>query len=618
MADPAVAQDDAFAATEDFGASGNVLANDFNPDNETLTVVAVSGVHDADGLPKIVITEIMANPGVVSDADGEWFEVYNAGAAPVDLNGWTIQIGGNSILVDSPTPLLVGPGGFFVFAANSNFVLTGSTNYMTGPLGLANGGTTIALFDPDGNEIDNVDYRAVNAFPTDVEGHSLYLRDASADNSDGLFWETTPNSQFSYDGLNQGTPGAANPAFGGAAGIGDPPVVGEPAIFLSGALLTLNADGTFVFDTNHAYDFLAGGQSFINQFTYTLSDGQTANVILTIDGANDAPVAHDDIYAALEDAPLIATSVLGNDSDVDHDDAVLTASLLDSTSHGALTFNADGTFTYVPDPEFSGIDRFTYLANDGLVDSKTATVEIQVIALNDAPVAGDDAARTDAHTAISGKVLDNDADVDGDALSVVAVVALSPDDVLPNIIISEIMDDPAGVPDQTGEWFEVFNAGASAVDLNGWTIQIGSNTIVVDNHSPLLVAAGGYFVFGAGDDLFVHSAIVGYETGPLGLVQQRDHDHSVRRRGQRDRSRRYQRYACAAGGAFVFSQCLGCLGDIRAADVQSPKFWHARSGGGAGQQWAASGARRAGDAGLWRAVDAEWRRHLRLRSKWRF
>jgi VCBS repeat-containing protein len=531
--DPTVARDDEFSVSEDSGGAGNVLANDSNPDNQP--VVALSGVRDANSLPRIVITEIMFNPAVVSDADGEWFEVYNAGAAPVDLNGWTIRIGGNSIVVDSPTPLLIGPGDFFVFAANSFFVSSASASYETGPLGLANDGTTIALLDPDSHEIDRVEYLPANVladppgtFPADAEGRSFYLRDAGADNSDGLLWETTPDNLGFFYGVpgNAGTPGGANPIFAGATGLGDPPVVGQPAVFLSGALLTLNADGTFVFDTNHSYDFLAEGQSFIEQFTYTLSGGQSANVVLTIEGANDAPVAHDDVYAALEDVPFIAElpnaqSVLGNDRDVDFA-AALTASLVAPPGHGSLTLNADGTFIYTPDPEFSGTDHFTYRVNDGFVDSNEATVEIQVVALNDAPVAHDDVATTDAHTAISGNVLGNDNDIDGDALSVLAVAGLSPADVLPNIIISEIMDNPAGVPDLTGEWFEVFNAGALPADLNGWTIKIGDNTIVVDNHAPLLIPAGGYLVFAASDDPVANPGIfgngVGYVTGPLGLV----------------------------------------------------------------------------------------------------
>ena len=529
--DPTVTRNDEFTADEDTGGSGNVLDNDSNPDNQQ--IVALSGVRDAASLPRIVITEIMANPALIADeADGEWFEVYNAGAAPVDLNGWTIQIGGNAIVVDSPTPISIGPGGFFVFAANLFFVNPLSGAYETGPLGLANDGTTISLFDPASHEIDRVAYLPDSdlagpeaTFPEDIEGRSFYLRDAGADNGDGLLWETTPLN-FSYGVAgNLGTPGQANPIFAGATGLGDPPVVGQPAVFLSGALLTVNADGTFVFDSNHAYDFLAEGEPWIERFNYTLSGGQTANVVLTIEGVNDAPVAHDDVYGALEDAPLIvelpnAVSVLSNDRDPDS--AALTASLVAPPSHGSFTFHSDGTFVYTPDPEFSGTDHFTYRVNDGFVYSNVATVEIQVVALNDAPVAHDDEAMTDAHGAISGDVLGNDTDVENDTLVVTALAALAPGDALPKIVISEIMDNPAGVPDATGEWFEVFNAGPVPVDLNGWTIQIGSNTIVVDNHEPLLILAGGYLTFAASadpdDNGGVFGISFGYVTGPLGLV----------------------------------------------------------------------------------------------------
>ena len=47
--------------------------------------------------------------------------------------------------------------------------------------------------------------------------------------------------------------------------------------------------------------------------------------------------------------------------------------------------NADGTFTYTPAPNYHGPDSFTFKANDGTVDSNTATVAITVSAVNDAP-----------------------------------------------------------------------------------------------------------------------------------------------------------------------------------------------------------------------------------------
>jgi len=50
--------------------------------------------------PRLVITEIMADPAAVPDERGEWFELYNPGGAPVSLRGWTIASGN-----DAPHPI---------------------------------------------------------------------------------------------------------------------------------------------------------------------------------------------------------------------------------------------------------------------------------------------------------------------------------------------------------------------------------------------------------------------------------------------------------------------------------------------------------------------------------
>jgi hypothetical protein len=49
-------------------------------------------------------------------------------------------------------------------------------------------------------------------------------------------------------------------------------------------------------------------------------------------------------------------------------------------SHGALTLNADGSFTYTPSYGFSGSDSFTYNASDGTNLSNTATVTLDIAA----------------------------------------------------------------------------------------------------------------------------------------------------------------------------------------------------------------------------------------------
>ena len=106
-----------------------------------------------------------------------------------------------------------------------------------------------------------------------------------------------------------------------------------------------------------------------------------------------------------------APGVLSNDTDDDSDP--LTAVLDIGPANGSLTLNANGSFDYTPDQDFSGADTFTYHANDGSDNSNVATVTITVNAVNDAPVANDDATATSENFAVNIDVLLNDSDVDG-------------------------------------------------------------------------------------------------------------------------------------------------------------------------------------------------------------
>src|SRR5947208_12991192 len=92
-----------------------------------------------------------------------------------------------------------------------------------------------------------------------------------------------------------------------------------------------------------------------------------------------------DSYSTPEDTVLIvaAAGVLTNDSDVDGD--ALSAVLVSPPTHGVLTLNTNGGFTYLPATNYNGGDSFTYQANDGALDSGIATVNITITAVNDAP-----------------------------------------------------------------------------------------------------------------------------------------------------------------------------------------------------------------------------------------
>ena len=119
-----------------------------------------------------------------------------------------------------------------------------------------------------------------------------------------------------------------------------------------------------------------------DSFTYTVNDGHggsdTATVNMTITNVNDAPVATGDSYVTNSNTTLnvSAPGVLGNDSDIDGPS--LSAQLVSNVSHGALTLNGDGSFSYAPAHDFTGSDSFTYQAYDGSLASNIVTVNITV------------------------------------------------------------------------------------------------------------------------------------------------------------------------------------------------------------------------------------------------
>ncbi len=60
-----------------------------------------------------------------------------------------------------------------------------------------------------------------------------------------------------------------------------------------------------------------------------------------------------------------------------------------------------------------------------------------------------------------------------------------------DVIITEIMNNPAAISDTTGEWFELYNPTGDAIDLDGWIISeagTATHTIV----GPLIIASGAY------------------------------------------------------------------------------------------------------------------------------
>src|SRR5262249_55055220 len=125
--------------------------------------------------------------------------------------------------------------------------------------------------------------------------------------------------------------------------------------------LTLNGNGSFTYTPAANYN---GPDSFTYVANDGTSDGNTATVSLTVNAVNDAPVAPNDSFTVSQGGTLTqaAPGVLGNDTDVDGN--ALTASLVANASHGTVTMNSNGSFTYVPSAGYTGPDSFTYQASD--------------------------------------------------------------------------------------------------------------------------------------------------------------------------------------------------------------------------------------------------------------
>ena len=118
---------------------------------------------------------------------------------------------------------------------------------------------------------------------------------------------------------------------------------------------------------------------------FEVSDGglksEETKITIQLEPANDAPVANDLSIATDEN---LSANITLEASDIDGDE--LTYTIVDQPSHGLLTKITGNKWSYKPFDHYFGTDLFTYRANDGQADGNLATVSIEIIELNQAPV----------------------------------------------------------------------------------------------------------------------------------------------------------------------------------------------------------------------------------------
>jgi len=260
----------------------------------------------------------------------------------------------------------------------------------------------------------------------------------------------------------------------------------------NGALM-LNPDGSFVYSP--APDF-AGS----DEFTYIASDGvaSTAETLVTLNvsAAQPAvPIAMDDAYSVMQGIVLevAAPGILENDLKVTGKEGrgrqALSARLVTATAHGELALGGDGSFAFTPDPDFIGIDSFTYDIYDGVARSDPATVTVTVDgnAGNAAPVVAagaDQIVEAGTMVVLDGTVTDDGLPLDPGLVVTAWSVTGGPGSV--SFADAAAVDTTAGF---TGDGIYVLRLTASDGELVAFDeITVTVNPAPAPNAAPVVVS----------------------------------------------------------------------------------------------------------------------------------
>ena len=229
----------------------------------------------------------------------------------------------------------------------------------------------------------------------------------------------------------------------------------DPQGALSAPEITVQPQYGTITQSGNSY-FYTPSSGFVgtDTFTYKRLSASTgdcdpaiaATAVATITVTDQAPVAQNDSYSTVSCKP-VKMAILTNDTDPEG--TVLSPVIIANPTHGTITANGDGTYTYVSNFNYVGSDSFTYKARDAssgqlLSGLTTVTVNVGVVRVNNAPIAAPDADNTLINQVLNLDVLSNDSDPDQDnfAINITAAGLIAPSNgtitLLPNGMISYI------------------------------------------------------------------------------------------------------------------------------------------------------------------------------------
>lgn len=408
--------------------SGNVLTNDSDPNNSPLTVNTTPIVSPSNGT-------------VMLNADGSYTYMPNNGFVGTDQ--FTYQVCNASNFCDNAVVTI----NVFDNTSGNNPPVAHNDQAETLAGVPVSGNVLNNDVDPDG------DMLTVNTTPGTPPANGMVTL-----NADGTFTYTptsptfTGTDQFTYtvcdgnggcdmatvfitvgtnDAINNDPPFAQDDAYqtfintsvnGNVLNNDSDPDNTNNELTVStvqgpsDGMLTLNSDGTFTYTPNTGF---LGTDQFIYQVCDPSNACDVATVYITTN-SDRAPIAKDDINNTLLNTPVDG-NVLTNDYDPNGLALTVNTTPVSSPTNGAVTLNANGSYTYTPNNGFLGTDQFNYQVcnTEGFCDTALVTINVFDNGTgNDAPVAHNDIAETLTDVPVTGNVLDNDVDPDGDMLTV--------------------------------------------------------------------------------------------------------------------------------------------------------------------------------------------------------
>ncbi|MBI2890395.1 MAG: hypothetical protein HYY13_06370 [Nitrospirae bacterium] len=439
----------------------------------------------------LVITEIMADPLSVSDAHGEWFEVYVS--SDIDLNGLEIGLDPEDpkVTLDAEACLSAEEGTYLVFARSSDSLVNGglaAVNYLFN-FALANSGSALSL-GIGGELLDAATYSAATpGTATTLDPSHL---DEEENNAAAAWCPATLVYGAALGGADLGSPGTANAACAGTTqtscddeGTPVPTIPPQPGDLV---ITEIMANPNVVTDTSGEwFEAYVTRTIHLNGIELSTEDGTVETTLASAD-CLEAPAGSRLVFARSTDS-----SVNGGLPKVDH---LFNFSLVNANA--SLILGHGGAM----------LDRVTY-------SSPTAGASWALDPAHTDPTSNDAADSWCLSTTGYGQ---------GDLGSPGAPNPACPpaggstclDNGAPrplvppsigDLVITEFMANPSAVTDSNGEWFEVY--AASALDLNGLELGTTPPTVkaTLSSTNCLHAEAGTHVVFSRSTDSNVNGGL---------------------------------------------------------------------------------------------------------------